>query len=50
MKGAGSEAEAQEVANKALSATIMGQVVNPVMSWHLEERNNLARSMVRTRA
>lgn len=49
MERAGSEAEAQTIANQALSATITSQAVDPVMFWHLEERNDLARSVVRTR-
>ncbi|KAK8013134.1 hypothetical protein PG991_009405 [Apiospora marii] len=46
---AASEAEAQTLASQALLIIRETQGRDPVLAWHLEERNNLARSVVRTR-
>ncbi|KAK8057383.1 hypothetical protein PG996_011320 [Apiospora saccharicola] len=46
---AASEAEAQSFAAQALLVTSETQSRDPVLAWHLEERNQLSRSVVRTR-
>lgn len=43
------EAEAQALAGQALRITREAKGRDPVLAWHLEERNNLARSVVHTR-
>ncbi|KAK6852111.1 hypothetical protein PG995_012236 [Apiospora arundinis] len=46
---AASEAEAQAFAARSLLATGRAQSLDPVLAWHLEERNSVSRSVVRTK-